>query len=239
MNRALAIVVSVIAVVVLGGAAWFYSQGDSEPTTDVTAPPITTTTSEGAETTNARDVETTAPPAEATTFELTDETVATFTLTEVLRGQPTTVVGTSDIVVGQIELEWADLAETRMGTILVNARAFATDSSLRDRAVRGPILDTDAFEFIEFAPTAIEGLSGTTQVGEELAFTVIGDLTVRDVTNEATFEVTATLIDDSTLAGTATTVVSREAFGLTIPSVPTVANVSDEVTLELAFTASQ
>lgn len=233
MNRAFAIAAAVIAVVVLGAAAWFYSQGDSEPTTDVTAPPITTTTSGTATTPDQPDAETTAPA----TFELTDA-AATFTLTEELRGQPATVVGTSDIVVGQIELDRADLSETRIGTILVNARAFATDSSLRNRAVRGPILDTDAFEFIEFAPTSIEGLSGPARVGEELSFTVIGDLTVRDVTNEVAFDVTATLIDESTLEGTATTVVSREAFGLTIPSVPTVANVSDEVTLELSFTAS-
>lgn len=235
MNRAIAIVASVVAVVILGGAAWFYSQGDAEPTTDVTAPPITTTTTSGTDSTaNQPDAETTAPA----TFELTDEAAATFTLTEELRGQPATVVGTSDIVVGQIELDRSDLSETRIGTILVNARAFATDSSLRDRAVRGPILDTDVFEFIEFVPTAIEGLSGPAQVGEELSFAVIGDLTVRDVTNEVAFDVTATLVDDSTLEGTATTLVSREAFGLTIPSVPTVANVSDEVTLELSFTAS-
>lgn len=237
MNRAFAIAAAVIAVVVLGAAAWFYSQGDSEPTTGVTAPPITTTTSGTATTPDQPDAETTPPATESATFELTDA-AATFTLTEELRGQPTTAVGTSDIVVGQIELDRADLSETRIGTILVNARAFATDSSLRDRAVRGPILDTDAFEFIEFAPTSIEGLSGAARVGEELSFTVIGDLTVRGVTSEAVFDVTATLIDESTLEGTATTLISREAFGLTIPSVPTVANVSDEVTLELSFTAS-
>lgn len=238
MNRAIAIAVSVTAVVALGGAAWFYSQGNSEPTTDVTAPPITTTTSGIESTTSQPDAETTAPAAESAIFELTDETTATFTLTEELRGQPTTVVGASDLVVGQIELDLDDLSGTRIGAILINARAFATDSGLRDRAVRGPILDTDAFEFIEFAPTSIEGLSGPAQVGEELSFTVIGDLTIRDVVNEVAFDVAATLVDDSTLEGMATAVVSREAFGLTIPSVPTVANVSDEVTLELSFTAS-
>lgn len=243
MNRAIAIVVSAIAVLVLGAAAWFYSQGDSEPTTDVTAPPITTVTtstitSGSASTTSPLDVETTAPVAESVTFELTDEAAATFTLTEELRGQPTTVVGTSDIVVGQIEFDLADLAEARIGTILINARAFATDSSFRDRAVRGPILDTDAFEFIEFAPTSIEGLSGPAQVDEELSFVVIGDLTIRDVTNEVSFDVTATLVDNSTLVGAATTLISREAFGLAIPSVATVANVSDEVMLELSFAAT-
>ena len=65
-----------------------------------------------------------------------------------------------------------------------------------------------------------------------------GDLTVRDATGQVTFDVTAVLVDDATLEGTARAVISRDTFGLTIPSVPTVADVSDEVALGLAFTAS-
>ena len=59
--------------------------------------------------------------------------------------------------------------------------------------------------------------------------------TVKGPANEETFEVNAALVDDTTIEGTATTTVSREAYGIGIPSVPRVANVGDEVELNLDF----
>ena len=148
MKRTITAALSVLAVALLGGAAWLFTQGDVTPTTDVTAPPVAVSTTGS-----------TAATATAS-FELSEGSIATFTIDEVLRGEPTTVVGTSDIVAGQILLDRSELSESRIGTVLINARAFATDSSLRDRAIRGPILDSGSFEFIEFEPVAVNGLSG-------------------------------------------------------------------------------
>ncbi len=234
MKRNIVAVLGVAAVVVLGGAAWFFTQGDAEPTTEVTAPPIDTTAPAGAADTTAAPDSTSLAP---TTFELTDQSVATFRIDEELRGTPTTVVGTSNLVLGQIQIDQADLSNSQIGEILINARAFETDASLRNRAIRGPILDTEAFEFISFAPTSIDGLEGSAAVGDELSFTVTGDLTIRDVTRPVTFDVAATLMSDTSISGTATTVIERGPFELVIPSVPTVANVSEEVPLELVFVA--
>lgn len=241
LSRGVLIVIGAVALLTLGGAAWFFGQGGAEPTTDVTAPAITTTAP--AESTESRAPEPTdgprdTPPSTSSTFELTDASTATFTIDEVLRGSPTTVVGTSGIVLGQIEIDRDDLSASRVGTILVNARDFSTDSSLRDRAVRGPILDADTFEFIEFAPTSIDGLSGTATTGDQLSFTVTGDLTIRGVTSEVTFDVVTTLVDDSTIEGSATTTVDRGDFDLTIPSVASVADVSEQVPLTLEFVAT-
>lgn len=153
------------------------------------------------------------------TFELTDESVATFRIDEELRGSSTTVVGTSNIVLGQIQIDRTDLSNSRIGEILVNARAFETDASLRNRTIRGPILDTETFEFISFAPPSIDGLEGSANVGDELAFTVAGDLPIRDVTQRVSFDVTAILISNTTLTGTASTVVEKGPFAIVIPSV--------------------
>jgi polyisoprenoid-binding protein YceI len=237
------ILLVLVAVAVLAGgavAAWFFTQGDAEPTTGATTPTLatTTTTVRSETTTTAVGSGTTAATTGGTVLlELTEESTATFTLGEVLRGEPKTVVGTATIVIGQVEIAVDDLAGSRIGEILVNARTFATDSSFRDRAVRGPILDTDAFEFISFTPTAIEGLSGAAAVGEPLTFTVAGDLRIRDVTAPVVFEVTATLAAEGRLEGSATTEVLRSTFGLEIPSVASVADVTDEVTITLDFVA--
>ena len=238
MNRTITAVLAVVLAAGVGGAAWWFSQGTETPSVDVTAPPIATTTTESDESSGGST--TTVAPEEADggvqTYALTDATQATFTITEELRGTPTTVVGTSTIVLGEIALDPEDAASTiQIGTILVNARDFATDSSNRNRAVRGPILDADTFEFIEFAPTSVDGLVDT---GGDVTLTVTGDLTIRDVSNPVTFDVTATLNDDGTITGTATTSIDRTDWGLDIPSAPGVANVSEEVALALEFVAA-
>lgn len=243
MKRMLLWLVAVAVLAGGGATVWFFTQGDAEPTTGVTTPTLATTTTVAAGSTTAVTDASTASTAASVAggtvlLELTQETTATFTLGEVLRGEPKTVVGSATTVAGQVEVGLEDLATSRIGEILINARTFATDSSFRDRAVKGPILDTDTFEFISFTPTTIDGLSGSAVVGEALSFTVAGDLRIRDVTAPVTFEVTATLAEAGRLEGTATAEVLRSTFGLEIPSVADVANVTDEVMITLEFVAA-
>lgn len=75
-------------------------------------------------------------------------------------------------------------------------------------------------------------------MGEAITFSLVGDLTIRDVTLPATFTVEATALSETQITGTATAVVNRADFGLQIPSVPNVANVEEEVELYIAFTAN-
>lgn len=192
----------------------------------------------------ATDVPATDVPAEApagTTRVFTVDPAASqvrFQLDEDLRGVRTTVVGITDQVAGQLSVNLADLSQTQVGVIQINARTLATDNNFRNRAIQNEILDTGAFEFITFSPTGIEGLPASAAVGETIAFTLVGDLTIRDVTLPATFNVEATAASDTQITGTATAVVNRAEFGLQIPSVPSVANVEEEVELYIDFTAN-
>ena len=161
-----------------------------------------------------------------------------FQLDEELRGQPTTVVGTTDQVAGQLSVNLADLSQTQVGIIQINARTLATDNNFRNRAIQNEILDTGSFEFITFTPTGIEGLPASATVGEAISFNLVGDLTIRDITLPATFTVEATAVSETQIVGTATAVVNRTDFGLQIPSVPNVANVEEQVELYIDFTAN-
>jgi polyisoprenoid-binding protein YceI len=163
---------------------------------------------------------------------------ARFELDEELRGQPKTVVGTTDQVAGQIAFNLSDLSTAQVGQILINAGMFTTDSSLRNRAIRDRILNAGDFELITFTPTAVNGLPAEAAVGEEITFTIDGDLTIRDITNPVTFEVTATAISAEQISGTAGTVINRADYNLNIPSVPNVANVEEQVELILDFVAN-
>ncbi len=226
MKRVLAFVT---AVGVLGtgvALAWFYSNGNVEPSTDLTAAPIETPS------TAAVSESTLAGPAIYVIS--SPESSVSFTLNEELRGADATVVGSTNQVAGEIVVDFENPSASLLGDIVVNARTFATDSNNRNRAIRGVILNTDTFEFITFSPTSIDGLP--TEPTDEITFTVTGDLTIRDVTRPVRFEVQVSGSSDR-IEGSARSTVNRSDFDLIIPNVPFVANVDEEVTLTIDFVA--
>lgn len=233
MRRVIVVALAVGVLVVGGALAWFYSSGNEAPSTELTAPSISMSSTSGV-LGEAAPVETTTPePPKPYTISSAESTVI-FTLQEELRGVATTVVGSTDQVAGEIIVDFDDPSASVLGDVVVNARTLATDSSNRTRAVRGAILDTNSFEFIVFSPTSIDGLP--TVATDSFAFTVIGDLTIRDITRSVTFDVQVSG-SEGRLEGTASALVKRSDFGLVIPNVPFVANVSEDVTLTIEFVA--
>jgi polyisoprenoid-binding protein YceI len=238
----------VVGLALVGGGAFAYvwfAGGSGEPTTDVTAPPLapapTTAPPDGSTDASAPSTSTTGATSSARAYVILEgESTARFELDEELRGSPKRVVGTTSEVAGQFRFDPDDLSGAEVSEILINARTFETDSSSRDRAIRGPVvLDSasDEFELITFTPTTLEGLPESAAVGDAIEFTVSGDLTIRGTTNPETFEVEATWTAEDRIEGTATTTVDRTDYGIGIPNVPFVANVSEEVLLALDFVA--
>lgn len=228
MNRTISIAISIVAfVAVVSVGAFFYITRDiAAPTTDISE--------------SVAAIEVTDSTTE-TVFEIdTTATTAEYNIYELLNGADKTVVGTTDQVAGQIALNLSDLSQSEIGELKINARTFATDNDRRDNAVARYVLQSedDANEFIVFQATEITGLSGSANVGDTVEFQVTGDLTVAGVTQRVSFDVTATIASEDQITGTAETVISRADFNLTIPEVPSVANVGDDVTLKLDFTAN-
>jgi len=181
-------------------------------------------------------VETAAP----VTFNIVpEESQVTFTLEEDLRGVRTVVVGTTDQVAGQIQIDFADPSASRMGSIRINIRTLETDTEFRNRAIRSEILQSAKpdYEFSDFTPKTITGLPESVAVGDTFTFQVTGDLPLAGVTREVTFDVTLTVVSETRIEGTGTALVLLSDYGLQIPSVPSVANVTDEVALEIQFVA--
>jgi polyisoprenoid-binding protein YceI len=206
-----------------------------EPTAESITEPTTESTTPTEEPAATAAPETGSPML----FEISqDSSQVSFELDEDLRGVRTTVLGVTNQVAGQIAFNPVDLSTAQVGTILVNSRTLATENDFRNRAIQNEILDTGSYEYITFVPTSIEGLPASVAVGQEVTFTILGDLTIRDITQQVTFQVTAVLTSDTQLTGTATTTVLRGDYGLQIPNVPSVANVEDEVVLTIQFTAN-
>lgn len=180
-----------------------------------------------------------APAAgNVTVFEIVpEESEARFLIYEELFGSPKTVVGRTDQVAGQISIDFDNPAASELGTVRVNVRTMATDNEYRNRALRGQILRSNEFEFAQFTPTSIEGLPESITMNTPYTFTITGDLTIRDITQPVTFEARVTPISEQRLHGFAEATITREPFGLTIPNAPGVANVGEEVGLEIEFVA--
>src|SRR5262249_52138722 len=99
-------------------------------------------------------------------------------------------------------------------------------------------LDTRTYEYITFTPTEIKGLQGAAEQGKPLTFQIAGDLTIRDVTRPVVFDVSAKADSARQLSGTASATINRADYKLDIPSVPFVADVGEQVRLDIDFVAA-
>jgi len=75
--------------------------------------------------------------------------------------------------------------------------------------------------------------------GQIIPVKITGNLTIRDIVQPVTFDRTLTVKSDTELEGTAKTTITRAAFELTIPNVPSVAAVTGIVDIQLQFVATR
>lgn len=164
-----------------------------------------------------------------------------FALQEDLRGVRTNVVGTTNQVAGDFIIDFDEPFFSQLGTIRINARTLQTDNENRNRALRAQILLSaqDQYEFIDFVPTFLNNIPAFVEIGQTYTFSITGNLTIIGVSREVTFDATAVLVAANQVAGTATTTVRYADWGIRIPNVPGVSNVTDDVVLTLNFLANQ
>lgn len=232
-----------VLVVAVGGLAWvWFAGGSGEASRAVEAEALPESPS--AEATGETDAEGEPQDADATrrVYDVsTEESEARFIIDEVLRGEPTTVVGTTNQIDGSIAVT-LDPPAIEIGEFVINVRTIRTDNEVRDRTIRSMILQSnrDEFEFSRFQPTSIEGVPDQLAIGDSIDLVVQGDLTVRDVTSPVTFDMTVNLDAEDEVSGTATTTVTWQQFEISIPYVggnSIVEAVDDELRLEMDYRA--
>ncbi len=161
---------------------------------------------------------------------------AKFELDEELRGKPFHVVGNASAVSGDVSYD----ASTGVfsGLVSVDGAALKTDSTQRDGAIARLILHTtdESKRFITFAPRSASNVPPDPTLDTDHTFSVTGVLTANGISKETTWTVTGRASEGGLITGMAKTTVKRGDFGLTIPNIPFVANVSENVDLSIAFT---
>lgn len=146
-----------------------------------------------------------------------------------------TAIGVTPQVSGEISLDAANPQSASIGEIVVDISQLTSDSSRRDRALRDRFLQSSMFPNAVFKPTSIDGLPAAYTEGQEIAFKVTGDLTVREATQPVTFDVTARL-EGGALIGAATAMIKMSAFGVG-PISLAMLRTEDDVKLAFNFVA--
>ncbi|MCC7367853.1 MAG: YceI family protein [Chloroflexi bacterium] len=124
-----------------------------------------------------------------------------------------TVKGRFSNVVGTITLDERNLANSAVSTT-IDAASIATGETNRDGHLRSAdFLDVDSFPQITFESTGVVPRSGT-------SFAVVGNLTLRGITQEVSLEAELTGKGTDPWGGqragfTAATTINRKDFGLT------------------------
>lgn len=183
-----------------------------------------------------------APASMRATYTISQaESVTRFYIDEVLNGKDKTVIGETSQVAGELSFDPFDVQGTNLGEIRINARTLKTDSSSRDNAIKRFILKTeeDANEYITFVPTNLSGLPKTLTGGTSADISISGNLTVSGVTKPATFSGNVLYHENQNLVGDFTATINYNDFNLTIPEVPFVASVEDNVKLTIDFIAKK
>jgi polyisoprenoid-binding protein YceI len=145
-------------------------------------------------------------------------------------------VGATNTLSGTINADKSNPSATSLGPVTVDVSKFTSDSSQRDNMIRRNFLQSSTYPTATFVTKSITGLPAAYTEGSDYTFQISGDLTVKNTTQPAIFQVTARLKGD-TLSGTATSQVLMSQFGVGPISLLGILQTQDEVKITFDFVA--
>lgn len=146
-----------------------------------------------------------------------------------------TVVGTTSAVAGDILFDPANPPASQVGEIVVDVSQLRTDEPSRDNAIRRAYLESLRYPLATFRNATLSDMPAQWTGGTPLTFKMTGDLTVRDVTRQVTWDVEAT-VTPGELTASATTAIKLSDFGISPPSL-SILRVEDDMVLRLDLAA--
>lgn len=180
-----------------------------------------------------------APEGQVYTFQVDpSQTTVEYAVDEVLFGNSVITKGSTSDVDGQFTLTIKDgQPQFELSNLTVNLQSLTSDNSMRDQLIQRQWLESATYPTATFVATSVENLPRDAVAGEPYTFKVTGDMTIRDITKQVTFDVTVTLNGDS-LSGTGTTQIYMRDFGFEPPEILGRFTVSDPATITLTGVAN-
>lgn len=165
-----------------------------------------------------------------------DESLATFQVTEELAGQGLNdAIGTTNAVIGTLLVD-NDGRPLECSRIDVDLRTLVTDESRRDARIQDA-LSTQDFPVATFIVTDVPDLEAPLTEGEEVQFTLVGNLSIHGIEKQVGWDATVTL-EEGGLSGSATTVIQFADFEVDKPVMGPVMSIEDDVTLTIDIVAA-
>lgn len=148
-------------------------------------------------------------------------------------------IGSTQEINGQMDLDLANLADPVVSSQFeVNLQSLTSDQSRRDNRIREANLESNRYPLATFTITSLENAPASYTEGDEVSFQATGDITIREITQPATFDVMAVLRGD-TITGVAETHLKMTDFGFEPPNFANLFSVADEFTARVEFTFQQ
>ena len=148
-------------------------------------------------------------------------------------------VGTTQAIEGTFELNPDDL-DNPLGTatFTVNLAELSSNQGLRDRWLRDNGPEFNQYPTAEFVATSIENAPDSYTEGDNAEFQLLGNMTIREITQPVTFDVTATL-QDGVIAGTAIAPMKLTDFDIEPPDFANTLTVQDDFEVRVDFVANE
>ncbi|HPU38076.1 MAG TPA: YceI family protein [Microthrixaceae bacterium] len=236
--------VAVAALLVIGGAVFWFLRDDAPEDVDLdtAVKSVTTTTAKNGDTSSTAAAGSAATDGidgtwkiDTTTgefdFESATGTFAGFRIKEELANiGSTTAVGRTNAVTGSMTI--ADNSVTA-ADFTVDLTTITTNNSMRNRRVQDA-LETGSHPDATFTLTSPIVLPADAADGGEINTTAKGDLAIHGVTKSVEFPLQAKLVN-GTVVAVGSIDVTFSDFGVEVPSSQMVLSVEDHGTLELQF----
>jgi len=149
-------------------------------------------------------------------------------------GFPNDAVGVTKDIAGTIVMDAAGKIVRDSSKIVVLVTNLKSDKSQRDRYLRTHALEISKYPQVTLVPVSFEGLDGPITPGSTKAFSMMAELTVRNVTRPTVWQVTAHT-QGNDIVGTAQTQFTFKDFDMEQPHSFMVMSVQDTVKLEYDF----
>ncbi|MCO5215765.1 MAG: YceI family protein [Thermomicrobiales bacterium] len=157
-----------------------------------------------------------------------------FAIDETLNTGDTEALASTNAIAGTLLVD-ADGNALSCSRVDVDLRTLVSNEIRRDDAMLNA-LDVNNYPVATFIVTEIQG--DALVEGEETELTLIGNLSIHGVDKQVSWTATVTL-QDGTITGSATTVITFDDFDVTKPKMGPVVNIDDEIeiTIDLVATA--
>jgi polyisoprenoid-binding protein YceI len=150
---------------------------------------------------------------------------------------PNDAVGETGEVTGVVVFDREGNVLADQSRVVVNITGLTSDSNRRDGFIQRNTLQGETYPEVVLVPLMTRGLTFPLPGSGAGTFDIIGNLTVREVTQPTSWRVTAQFGEGS-LSGTARTEFTFDEFELEKPRVRSVLSVADAIRLELDFSIS-